>query len=898
MNNHLGGPNAQVQPGYAPRAPDKFDNNSSSSKPEHYMMGLSSPQEFSPFGGLALLGNVMPPLHKTNSNMTVPNYTGMKVQGHNLSAPSSATMEHASNSNGMTFGASLDNDSAMSAKLGQMSPNRPPQVKLIFENRTFMLGKPVTSFKQLLEQINGKFKLNLEDSGSRLFYRTNAGLDEYSLLYTDDLTGEIITVMDDDDLAIILQNTQDLHRPSVRLVLNSNKARPLHEGTQSLSGDRIGTSPNGQTIKPAAQYVEVSALRAMVGQLAENFQKQSPEEFTAKIGTSHMPCFECSGVGFTYIAVSGMQNSVKSQTITQKPCEHCGSTGVRPIDKSSLFLLKLMDWKIREQFLEPLQVFLSRLGELEDESQSASSSLKNIQQGRFGRVNQPLPGMPEQVSMSNSSAYARVPEAALKTSGPVSRVNSQGAGFDANLLAANRNFQDNPNLVFHVHSMGMVNQPISSKDLNREGVVDNSQSRDDQEYRATKKQGSRNLDSDETLQNQNNRGWSPLNTTAQKIGIGMNPFGYIQERNYRLNQSASIGLVNNVGGPVRDDSPTMDIGTTMLMGMQSMPISPDPYTHGSEFGSVYSGAPSTIGNLHGAGLPEGGVITTENGPRAIANQSTYGSVFSGRKLSGMGLQDAEDQGPLNMTLNSIANNPNDVSVNSNPNNWVNKRNLSLNQDSTLNGGNSFLGNSMAMPTGGLGGGRRNSQMSQDNITLQNHGPRQNPSMNISMQTRVLKTGGADLNRTSPSTQPKESTTSRLEMSFEILKDPKLLGSSEEDALPRCVVDKTNTHAMFQVSNSSQTLWKKGMIFLLKLDKTHKEEFALPEDVKVGEHTEIRFDLSKQLQEIEPVGESEHPSPEVSQTKRQKASLEIFWKNLDDGVHYFSTKPAVMIEYSR
>ena len=71
-----------------------------------------------------------------------------------------------------------------------------------------------------------------------------------------------------------------------------------------------------------------------------------------------------------------------------------------------------------------------------------------------------------------------------------------------------------------------------------------------------------------------------------------------------------------------------------------------------------------------------------------------------------------------------------------------------------------------------------------------------------------------------------------------------------------------------------------------------------EDVKVGEHTEIRFDLTKQLQETESVAESEQPSPEVSQTKRQKASLEIFWKNLDDGVHYFSTKPAVIIEYSR
>lgn len=857
------------------------------------MLPSSNAQEYSPFAGLGLLGN-MPPLHKTNSNMTVPNYSGLRAAGHNASAPSSATMEHGSNSNGVTFGASLDNDSGLSAKLGQISHHRPPQLKLIFDNRTFMLGKPATSYKQLLEQINAKFKLGLQDSGSRLFCRTNSGIDEYSVLYTDDHSGEIITVMDDDDLTIILQNTQELHKPSVRLVLSQVKTRHPNEVSHSLSGDRIGVQASNQAPKPTGNFVEVTALRAIVAQLADNFQKQTPEEINAKIGITNGPCFECSGAGFTYVAVPVVQNSITSQTISQRPCEHCNSTGLRPLDKTALFMMKLMDWKIREQFLEPLQNFLARITENEEESQSATSSLKNIQQGRFGRLNQPLPGLPDPASMNSHPNYPRILEANLKANSQSSRIlsqNIQGVAFDTTLIANSRGLHENPNLVFHMHPHGVGNQHQPPGDQNRDAILEQLQSRDDQEFRGTKKQGSRNLESDETLQNQ--KGWSPLNTGAQKIGLGIYPFGYPQERNYRLNQSGTIGQTANSGGPVRDESPTMDVGTAGIMGMQSMPVSPDPYTQGSELGSVYSGAPSIIPNIQ-AGLP-GGVITTETGPRMIANQSTFGSVVSGRKLSGMGFQEAEDQAQLNLTLNSMTNNANDISMNSNPNNWVNKRNLSLNQDSTLNGGNSFLGNSMAVP---MGGGRRNSQMSQDNSVLPNLNNRQNPSMNTSMQPRVFKSGGADMNRTSPSTQIKESTTSRLELSFEILKDPKLGGSSEEDALPRCVVDKTQPCAVFQVSNTSQTPWKKGMIFLLKLDKTQKEEFALPEDVKVGESTEIRFDLSNRLQQAEPTADAEQIGAEVSQSKRQKASLEIFWKNLDDGVHYFSTKPAVMVEYSR
>lgn len=876
-----------------------------------------------------------PSLTKTTSTMKpTTQYSALSAHHLNTSAPSSATIEMTNNSNPLTFGASVDNDSLHSNKHQPGQINRMQlDLKLSYEGRTFILGRAVSSFKTLLEIINAKLKLSLEENGLRLVQKTPGmfGFQEFTLVYADK-DGEQITILDDADLASLIRTCLDTQRTCIKLVLShaaitqegineTGQGKSLTEPLQSQSGDRLLQSANLQG-RPPNQFVEVAVLKSMFSQLTENFSKLSPE-FSSKITGTTVPCCECNGSGIVHMPMCVLQNGTTTQTSVPKTCDNCTGSGVRPMSKETALVLKIMDWKLRELFLEPLQIFLNRMVEGEEESHSATSSLKNIHL-KFARSNNQMQlnttaqipfnqsfGIPRQVSANQSfnmfHTVTRNPQL-------------QSASVEGNQMLASRTFSEGGNLAFNMSSTQLASHQIVPKPIKRDSNTDMGGYVEEPDARIPKKPNLGQLETEEIHSQINPKAsWNPLSNATQKVTIAsptaaalshsqIQPgyFPAAQYQNYRMNQgmNPTAGLV-----PVRDEQPTMDTPPNLGYGMQNMPVSPDPLGQNSELGSVYSGAPSPAAYGNHVGLPPGGVVATDSGPRAVANQSTFGSVVSGRKKSGMGLGDEEEaQGfgqNLNITSNSFITNPNDMSMTSNPNNWGNKKNLSMNQNSTLNVANPFLTNSMTLANAQVIGGlpvRRNSQISQqgDISGLGPSPPRGPPSLNTSLQPRgskQLPDQQTDLNRTSPaSTQPKEAYSTRKQLYFDVLREEAEPNKDGEESLPKSLVRKSDPIAAFKVSNQSQCIWKKGMLFLLSVDKFSKAEYALAEEVKHADTVEIKFDLTKLLTESGFVG-NEGSNGEVSQGIRHKANLQINWKNLDDGVHYFSQKPQVLLELS-
>jgi PB1 domain len=232
-------------------------------------------------------------------------------------------------------------------------------MKIGFEDRSYLLNRFPTTFADLLTQFIDKVKLTLGSQPS--FY------------YVDN-DGDMIVVADDSDLS----NVKDVCRMEGKELCKLIVDRPATVTPKSTADNKAGTACGGQCNGfDSSKYYHFLKSRL----------PRFSEEFTECMNKG-MPCEDCLGIG-------------KSKDGSK--CCNCYGRGIRPLNNQFKLMIQIMDFKLREYILEPLEIFVMSGGSTMDFPGKGTKKPFN-QRGSSSSLEE-NPGKKESLGFPNSSIF-------------------------------------------------------------------------------------------------------------------------------------------------------------------------------------------------------------------------------------------------------------------------------------------------------------------------------------------------------------------------------------------------------------------------------------------------------------------------------------------------------------
>ena len=182
-------------------------------------------------------------------------------------------------------------------------------IKIQKGKKTFMIKKP-TSIKELESKFTSKFKLN--------------NLDNFSFYYQDQNKDEI-TIEGNEDLLTAF----DYMEANLKIRIK----------------EKIGDSNSVNFLKKEHLGIYEEFLKSNLPEFEDNLEKI--------IDKGELPCKDCY-----FSDDNSNENSNNDDSfISKEPCYKCKGKGLRKIDNNWLLILFLINFKIKQFILNPIQTF-------------------------------------------------------------------------------------------------------------------------------------------------------------------------------------------------------------------------------------------------------------------------------------------------------------------------------------------------------------------------------------------------------------------------------------------------------------------------------------------------------------------------------------------------------------